>query len=74
MIVSNEPSAGLRETNCVAVLEPLIAEIHLPAIAVLCGQVMKDVQLVVYSCYCSPAVATAIEVEAQLEGLDLASN
>lgn len=74
MIVSNKPSAGLHETNCVAVLGPLIAEIHLQANKVLCGRVMKYVQLVAYSCYCSPATATAIEVEAQLEGLDLGSN
>ena len=38
----------------------------------LCGQVMRDVQLVAIFCYCSPAIG--YEFEARLEGLDLDSN
>ena len=73
-IVSNEPSAGLDETNRVAGFEHLVAEIYLQTNGVLWGRVMRDVQLVVYSCCRSPATATATEVEARLEGLGLGNN
>lgn len=72
VIVSNETSSGLRETDHVAGFEPLIAEKHSQANTVLCGVVVRDVQLVAFSCYCSPAIVN--EVETHLEGLDLGSN
>lgn len=72
MIVNDETSAVLRETDHVAVVEPLVAEMYSQANAVRCAQVTRDVQLVQSPYYCSPAIAN--EVEARLEGLDLVSN
>ena len=71
VVVSNERSGGLGETDHVAVVEPLVAEMHSHANAVLCDQVTRDVQRVQFSHYCSPAIAN--EVEARLEELGLVS-
>lgn len=67
-LVVTEPRVERAQAEHVAVLEPLVAAMHSQADAVLCGQVTRDVQLVAFSCYCSPASTN--EVEARLEGLD----
>lgn len=48
VIVSNDTSAGLGETDHVAVFEYLVAGMHLKANVVPCGQVTRDVQPVAF--------------------------
>ena len=71
VIVSSGAPARLRQTDHVAVFEPLVAEMYLWVNMELCGLVARVVQLAELSCYDWPAMN---KDEDRPKGLDLGSS